>query len=349
MAVGLGPYAGNRLRVGRCRWTRGRMAAYRGRTESGRSAVVATARQIDGLNPSISYRELDGPGAALSRLLSHQHRKTLTSAVLEAASRRIGRRIPHVLELGKDAVLALPPEEQYLVSTGRTYFRDFSFDQLRRMQFDLETTGLDPERDRIFMIAVRDPSGATEVLESASEADLIRQLVAKVRAADPDVIENHNLHGFDLPFLQHSRANPGRPSRAWADRSARIAARGARRGTASSVDATRRIRFVAPGRELIDTLDAVLHYDFSARELPGHGLKAVARRQESQITIANRSRAIRSTRSTCATLRGSAAMPPADVEEVAHLARILGGAAFALAPSLRVVMSVWPTPEPPPA
>ena len=46
----------------------------------------------------------------------------------------------------------------------------------------------------------------TDTLEArderdAGEADLIRRLVAKVQAADPDVIENHNLHGFDLPFL----------------------------------------------------------------------------------------------------------------------------------------------------
>ena len=37
------------------------------------------------------------------------------------------------------------------------------------------------------------------------------------------------------------------------------------------------MRFVAPGRELIDTLDAVLRHDFATRDLPGHGLKAVAR------------------------------------------------------------------------
>ena len=63
----------------------------------------------------------------------------------------------------------LPPEEQYLVATGRNYFRDFSFDQLHRMQFDLETTGLDPDRDRIFLIAVRDPEGNTELLESRGD------------------------------------------------------------------------------------------------------------------------------------------------------------------------------------
>ena len=101
---------------------------------------------------------------------------------------------------------ALAPEEQYLVATGRTYFRDLSFDHLHRMQFDLETTGLNPDRDRIFMIAVRYPSGTTETLEApregnAGESALIRELTEKVSAVDPDVIENHNLHGFDLPFL----------------------------------------------------------------------------------------------------------------------------------------------------
>ena len=39
----------------------------------------------------------------------------------------------------------------------------------------------------------------------------------------------------------------------------------------------RRVRFTVPGRELIDTLDAVLRHDFATRDLPGHGLKAVAR------------------------------------------------------------------------
>ena len=113
----------------------------------------------------VSYRELDGPGE-LRYLVSAADAKVLATAVLQGASRRLGRRAGHLRDLGKDTFLALPPEEQYLVATGRTYFRDLSFDSLHRMQFDLETTGLDPQRDRIFMVAVRDPSGATELLEA---------------------------------------------------------------------------------------------------------------------------------------------------------------------------------------
>src|SRR5262249_25629995 len=96
-------------------------------------------------------------------------------------------------------------------------------------------------------------------------------------------------------------------------------------------DNARRIRFVAPGRELIDTMDAVLRHDFATRELPSHGLKAVAR----HLGIAGPDREhIRGDqifdvyRTDPARVRRYAA---ADVEEAAGLARMLGGAAFALA------------------
>ncbi len=283
----------------------------------------------------VSYRELDGPGE-LRYLVSAANAKVLATAILEGASQRLGRRTAHLRDLGKDTFLALPPEEQYLVATGRTYFRGLSFDGLRRLQFDLETTGLDPRRDRIFMVAVRDPSGSIELLEASSdgdagEADLIRRLVAKVSAADPDVIENHNLHGFDLPFLDRRARILGVPLALGRIGPPGLRQRGARRGTTSGNDATRRIRFIAPGRELIDTLDAVLRYDFATRELPNHGLKAVARhlgiaRGDRENIRGDQIHAVYAT--DPARVRRYAA---SDVEEVAGLARMLGGAAFALA------------------
>jgi DNA polymerase elongation subunit (family B) len=281
----------------------------------------------------VSYRELAGPGALRYQVWGDDW-KSLTSAVLDGASKRLaGIRLAHVRDLGEDAVLVLPPEEQYLVATGRNYFRDLSFDQLRRLQFDLETTGLDARRDRVFMIAVRHPSGEGTVLEAsergdAGEADLIRRLVALVQEVDPDVIENHNLHGFDLPFLDRRakrlgvRLALGRASRP------ELRQRAARRG---AFDGERRVRFIAPGRELIDTLDAVRRYDFATRELPGHGLKAVAR----HLGIAKENRELirgdliyRTYRKDPDRVRRYAT---ADVDEVADLSRMLGGAAFALA------------------
>jgi DNA polymerase, archaea type len=279
-------------------------------------------------------RELEGPGS-LRYLVSADDGRALISAVLNGATRRLGRRVSHLREMGKEAVLALASEEQYLVATGRTYFRGLSFDDLRRMQIDLETTGLNPEQDRMFMVAVRDPSGAANTLEArssgdAGEAALIRELSAKVAEADPDVIENHNLHGFDLPFLARRAQILGVPLALGRIGKPGLLRRAARRGPAEDLEG-RRIRYVAPGRELIDTLDAVLRYDFATRELPNHGLKAVAR----HLGIAGPDREQIRGDQVYAVYR----LDPgrvrryaiADVNEVAGIARMLGGAAFALA------------------
>jgi DNA polymerase elongation subunit (family B) len=273
--------------------------------------LVDRAVRADG----VRCEELAGPGS-LRYLVSAEDGRTLA---------RAGR----WRELGKGSALVLPPEEQYLVTTGRTYFRGLKFDELRRMQFDLETTGLDPEHDRIFLIAMRDPWGGAETLEDGDEAELIRRLVERVRAADPDVIENHNLHGFDLPFLDRRARKLGVPLALGRTGPPGLRQRRARRGTDS--DDGRKVRLVAPGRELIDTLDAVLRYDFATRDLPNHGLKAVAR----HLGIAGPDREEIRGDQVYAVYRRDAERvrryARADVEEAAGLARMLGGAAFALA------------------
>ncbi|HEX8700780.1 MAG TPA: ribonuclease H-like domain-containing protein, partial [Myxococcaceae bacterium] len=286
----------------------------------------------------VTWQELTGPGA-LRYLVRADDGRALTAAVLQGASRRIGRSPGNLRDLGADTVLALPPEEQYLIASGRTYFRELDFDELRRLQLDLETTGLDPRQGRIFLVALRDPDGNTEVLEAqgeddAAEADLLHRMVARVRAHDPDVIENHNLHGFDLPFIAHRARVLGVPLALGRAGSPGLRERPASRGASlggSAPKAMRRMRYTVPGRELIDTLDAVIRHDFAARDLPGHGLKAVAR----HLGLASPSRehipgarVYEFFRRDPARVRRYARD---DVTEAAGLARMLGGAAFALA------------------
>ncbi len=297
-------------------------------------AHLGTRLGRDGDRTRITIRELAGPGA-LRHLVRADDLATLTAAVTQGASTRLGHRVGHVRELG-EGVLLLAPEEQYLVATGRTYFRDLAWPDVRRMQFDLETTGLDASRDRIFLIAVRDPDGRADTLEATDggdrgEAALIARLVERVAAIDPDVLENHNLHGFDLPFLEQRARILGVPL-ALGRVGTGLRQRPAQRGVAvGAAGARRRIRFVAPGRELIDTLDAVRRHDFAARDLPGHGLKAVAR----HLGLAGPDRElIRGDRIFATYQRDPARVrryAVADVEEVAGLSRILGGAGFALA------------------
>jgi DNA polymerase, archaea type len=297
----------------------------------------------DGAAPwsAVTYEELQG-AEGLRYVVRGPDLRLLRATLLRGASQRLGRPLRSLRELGDDVVLALPPEEQYLVATGRCYFRGLGYDDVTRLQFDLETTGLDPDVDRIFLIAVRGPRGEHELLEAESDTDdgeraLLLALERCVAKHDPDVVENHNLHGFDLPFLMRRaerlklRLQLGR--RRDAGYGLRPASRGARLGQAGArwLERLRRARYTVPGRELIDSMDAVRRHDFSARDLPGHGLKVVAR----HLGLASAERQyLPGGRVHEAWLRNRALVrryATDDVDEAAGVARLLGGAAFSLA------------------
>ncbi len=280
----------------------------------------------EGADGAVTFRRLEGHGALRVQVFGGDLR-ALVDAVLRGAARLHGHRAQRLSELPGEVAFALPPEEQYLVDTGRTHFRGLDFDALVRLQFDLETTGLDARTDRVFLIALRDTNGLATTLESAGdtdrdEADLLVRFCELVRARDPDVIENHNLHGFDLPFLVQ-RAKTLRVALCFGrlDGVAPRPRAGARGKT----------RYTVPGRELIDTLDAVRRHDFSARDLPGHGLKAVAR----HFGLAGPAREYVPGAKVWEVYQRDPARIRRyaldDVAEAAGLARLLGGAAFALA------------------
>ena len=344
---------------------------------------------------AVTYCEMAGPGR-LRYLVSAADGRMLEQAVLRGAGQRLGHVVSRLAELGEGAYLSLPPDEQYLVASGRASFRGLAFDDLHRLQFDLETTGLFPDHDAIFLIAVRDNRGLARILDTqegaaqgltgaVAEADLLRRFVALLQERDPDVIENHNLHGFDLPFVARRAELLGVPlplgRPLWNGEHAllrqRPAARGygiargepeeigdlgqmgesgdqtgqdddsgdgdgsgegrggqRREGQPETVTRQNRAgggRYTMPGRELIDTLDAVRRYDFAARDLPGHGLKAVAR----HFGLAAPDRAYIEGAEVYATWRRDPdrvrhyALD--DVNEADGVARLLGGAAFALA------------------
>jgi DNA polymerase elongation subunit (family B) len=225
----------------------------------------------------VCYRPLaDATAGTYRYLLSGRAGPTLERTILTGAARRLGRPVRRLDDLGAD-YYQVGPVEQYLIATWRVYFRGLAYTDLHRLQFDLETTALDAAAGRIFLVAVRDSRGLATVLEAptpADEAGLIADLCALIRARDPDVIENHNLFGFDLPFLE-ARARvcgvplalgraEGPPLLEQTGRSGRFGRR-------------RRPRYSVAGREFIDTLDAVWRHDFAVRDMPGYGLKAAAR------------------------------------------------------------------------
>jgi DNA polymerase elongation subunit (family B) len=166
------------------------------------------------------------------------------------------------------------PVEQYLVQRSRTLFKGMDFDHLRRLQLDLETTGLDPANpDSQVILAVLMLSGAEpEVLAlETTEAALLEQLTERIRALDPDVIEGHNLYNFDIPFLV-ARANRANVPLRWGrDGSTIRIGSGLQRFKAGPLALPFTPCYVY-GRHVIDTYQQIQRYD-SAGRLSSYGLK----------------------------------------------------------------------------
>jgi DNA polymerase elongation subunit (family B) len=173
----------------------------------------------------------------------------------------------------------LDPVTAHLVASGDTFYRGLRFDQLRRLQFDLETLDVYPDRDEaaICLIAVRDDDGFERVLaldDFPSEAAMIAEFARIVRERDPDVIEGHNVFNFDLWYL-YERARRfgvplviGRDGRTplWLDESIR-----------RSVPAGMSCKYYRiEGRQIVDTFLGVMRWDVG-RKLPNYKLKQVVR------------------------------------------------------------------------
>src|SRR6266702_4789571 len=293
---------------------------------------VQPTTSVDAGTAPITFRELDGPPDAYRYLLSARDGRMLEQALCTGASRRLGRKVTNLNDL-QDTYYRVGPVEQYLMLTGRVYFRGLVYDDLHRLQFDLETTSLNPERGRIFLISIQDNRGFSTILEAPSpyqEARLIAELCKVIRERDPDIIENHNLFGFDLPFLE-KRAAALKVSLTLGRAGGPQLLEGYEEALLFGPRRRRRMRYTVAGRELIDTLDAVGRYDFVVRELPSHRLKDVARYfglASPERVYLEGSKVYETYRQDPERVRHYALD---DVREVDGLSRRLMGAAFALA------------------
>lgn len=312
-------------------------------TANSQRAAVVYRTLSQGTDTRHETREADNaydqPSAFISQpslsygfLLYARDGRMLERAILTGASKRLGRRVGSLYELD-ESYYRVGPVEQYLMASGRVYFRGLVYDDLHRLQFDLETTALDPHQGRIFLIVVSDNRGLRRLLEApdpADEAHAIAELCRLIVERDPDVIENHNLFGFDMPFLAQRADTLGVPLSLGRAGGPRLLERYPDPFARNRSDSDQ-MRYSVPGRELIDTLDAVRRHDFVARDLPSHRLKDVAR----HFGIASEDRTYLDGAAIYATYRSNPdevrRYALDDVAEVDGLSQRLLGAAFALA------------------
>src|ERR671916_1812863 len=179
------------------------------------------------------------------------------------------------------------PVEQYLVRSRRTLFKEMIFSDLKRVQIDIETTGLDPldPDSQIIVIALRSSLGTEEVLSLATdEAELLERATERLRDLDPDVIEGHNLFNFDLPFMVARAERFGSALRWGRDGSSVRIGAGVSRFKAGALTMPYTPAYVH-GRHVIDTYQQIQRYDIGGH-LSSYGLKQAV--EELGLTRPNR-------------------------------------------------------------
>jgi DNA polymerase I len=174
------------------------------------------------------------------------------------------------------------PSCQYMIQTGKTPMKGMTHGSTVIMFFDIEvytTPGYDfpvahRAGDRVIMIAIKTNTGIEEVLTHDDEAELLGRFIDLVQDVDPDILCNHNIFNFDLPYL-HNRCKrygidfalgrDGSEPRVF-DTKIKFAER--------ELSYT---NFNISGRDVLDTYFMVQQADIGKREMPGYGLKDVVK------------------------------------------------------------------------
>jgi len=106
----------------------------------------------------------------------------------------------------RDAIMILPPIEQYLIQKKKRLFKGFEeYDDIHRFVFDLETTALNPEDGRIFMVGMKDNRGFERVIEigddTREEVEAIYEFFDTIDKLKPTIIGGYNSSNFDWNWL----------------------------------------------------------------------------------------------------------------------------------------------------
>ena len=172
---------------------------------------------------------------------------------------------------------------QYLLQSGKTLFKGMNFDDLYRLQIDIETYSKDyrfsrAERkdDRIILISLSDNKGWETVLggKSISEKKLLQQCIKTINEKNPDIIEGHNIFNFDLPYILRRCELHGIEFAIGRDGSVPGSYRSRTSFAENFVEYT---SYEITGRHIIDTWLLVQAYDMSKRNMESHGLKYAAK------------------------------------------------------------------------
>lgn len=246
---------------------------------------LADRKPLDGFPRKHWIKHLDGDGF-YRYLCAFEEWSTMWEAVRHILGRHNAGTLTKASSHTELDILHLytDPAAQYLLQTGRTLFKGMRFEDLRRLQVDIETyttpsykfSSASRPGDRIILIALSDNTGWKHLIDGKKleEREMLRELVRIIREQDPDVIEGHNIFNFDLPYIVKRCELNRVPFNIGRDGSTPVVfdtrtSFGERSFEYSITEAA--------GRHIVDTLILVQAFDMVKRNMESHGLKYAAK------------------------------------------------------------------------
>jgi DNA polymerase, archaea type len=101
--------------------------------------------------------------------------------------------------------ILLNPKEQYLIQKEKRLFKGIEeYEDVHRLVFDIETTGLDPKEDKIILIGMKDNRGFLKIINAFGEdgeKNCIIEFFQYVEELKPTIFAGYNSAFFDFPFI----------------------------------------------------------------------------------------------------------------------------------------------------
>jgi len=168
-----------------------------------------------------------------------------------------------------------------MLDTGITYFKGMKLQDVSVLAFDIESTGIEQNRDsRVLLISntFRRGNHVERKLfaydDYNNDADMFDAWSTWVRDCDPSLVVGHNIYGYDFGYLAHCARRAGTELRLGRDGSKlyipSYESKYRRDGSQFYTYNNAKIF----GREIVDTFFLSMKYDFS-RKYESYGLKSI--------------------------------------------------------------------------
>lgn len=139
------------------------------------------------------------------------------------------------------------------------------YSQLKKVYFDIETTGLDTQNDKIIMIGLLDDNNNTTIL-NGEEKEILKDFNKYLQYVKPDVLIGHNIFNFDLPFIYNRCLYHGINPQFEPGHNQKI-------NNTTFHGQPIEIQVFKSPINFVDTWTLLAMYDFSARKLKSYNLK----------------------------------------------------------------------------